>query len=74
MSRLHIHIKDDDKAPVLLNLLRELPFVEIENDSEDDPGRGRRKARFDLADLFGIWENRSITLKDIRDRAWTRVS
>ncbi|GAG81987.1 unnamed protein product, partial [marine sediment metagenome] len=30
MTRLHIKIKDNEKAIIVLNLLKELPFVEIE--------------------------------------------
>lgn len=72
MNRLHINIKDDDKASIVLNLLRELPFVEIESDAEKVAGRVVRKGTGSLADLFGLWEHRNITLKDIRKKAWNR--
>ena len=73
MNRLHIKIKDDAKASIVLNLLRELPFVEIEIDREKVGGRVVRKGSGSLADLFGIWEQRNITLKDIRKKAWNRI-
>ena len=73
MNRLHINIKDDDKASIVLNLLRELPFVEIESDAEKVAGRVVRKGSGSLADLFGLWEHRNITLKDIRKKAWNRI-
>lgn len=73
MNRLHINIKDDDKASIVLNLLRELPFVEIESDAEKVSGRVVRKRSGSLADLFGIWEHRNITLKGIRKKAWNRI-
>ena len=69
MNRLHINIKEDDKAAILLNLLKELPFVEIEGDLEKAGEKVVRKARGSLADLFGLWENRNITLKEIRKKA-----
>lgn len=72
MNRLHINIKDDDKVAVVLNLLRELPFVEIEGDEEKAVGRIVKKGRGSLADLFGLWEHRNISLKDIRKKAWNR--
>ena len=56
-----------------MNLLRELPFVEIESDAEKISGRVVRKGSGSLADLFGIWEQRNITLKDIRKKAWNRI-
>jgi hypothetical protein len=73
MNRLHIKIKDEDKASIILNLLRELPFVEIEGGPEKISGRVVGKGSGSLADLFGIWENRSISLKDIREKAWSRI-
>jgi len=73
MNRLHINIKDDDKASIVLNLLRELPFVEIEGDAEKVAGTVVRKGSGSLADLFGLWEHRNITLKDIRKKAWNRI-
>ena len=73
MNRLHINIKDDDKASIVLNLLRELPFVEIESNAEIVAGRVVRKGTGSLADLFGLWEHRNITLKDIRKKAWNRT-
>jgi len=75
MNRLHINIKDDDKASIILNLLRELPFVEIESDAKKVAVAGRvvRKGSGSLADLFGLWEHRNITLKDIRKKAWDRI-
>jgi len=73
MNRLHINIKDDNKASIVLNLLKELPFVEIESDAEKVAGRVVRKGSGSFADLFGIWEHRNITLKDIRKKAWDRI-
>lgn len=72
MNRLRIKIKDEDKVPIILNLLRELPFVEIERGVEKVPEKVIKKGSGSLADLFGIWEHRNISLKDIREKAWSR--
>ena len=72
MTRLQIKIKDADKAVIVLNLLKELPFVEIEKNEEDNVGKSTGDRTEDLADLFGIWEGRKISLSDIRRKAWTR--
>ena len=69
MSRLQINIKDDKKVYIVLDLLKELPFVEIEDGTGKAPGR---KGKGSLADLFGMWEHRKITLNDIRRKAWKR--
>lgn len=73
MNRLQIKIKDEDKTSIVLNLLRELPFVEIEGSVKKISGRVAGKGSGSLADLFGIWEHRKITLKDIREKAWSRI-
>jgi len=72
MNRLNIKIKDDNKTAIIVNLLRELPFVEIEGGMQKMPEKGTGKDRGSLADLFGIWEHRKISLKDIREKAWSR--
>jgi hypothetical protein len=72
MTRLHINIKDSEKAVIVINLLKELPFVEIESktiDKKDDPGKEKTKS---LKDLFGLWENKDISLLKIRKKAWAR--
>ncbi len=63
MSKLCIKIKDDEKASIVLNLLRELPFVEIEGDSEEKNKRIAKKQKGSLEDLFGLWKHRDISLK-----------
>ncbi|MBU2623631.1 MAG: hypothetical protein KKD92_15075 [Proteobacteria bacterium] len=69
MSRLQINIKDDKKVYIVLDLLKELPFVEI----EDCPVKATdRKGKGSLTDLFGIWEHKKITLNNIREKAWNR--
>ena len=72
MTRLHIRIKDSKKAVIVINLLKELPFVEIEGDTIDkidDPVKKKAKS---LEDLFGLWENKDISLLKIRKKAWDR--
>ncbi len=73
MLRLNITIKDEDKVAIVLNLLRELPFVEVEIDGEQAVQQDADRKNGSLADLFGIWENRNISLEDIRKKAWDRA-
>ena len=72
MTRLHIKIKDNEKAIIVLNLLKELPFVEIEESGDEKTAKSGKGDKGSVADLFGLWENRKITLSDIRKKAWTR--
>ncbi|RJP46184.1 MAG: hypothetical protein C4548_03410 [Desulfobacteraceae bacterium] len=76
MTRLNIRIKDSKKAVIVLNLLKELPFVEIEGgviDKKEDPASDSdRKKAGSIEDLFGLWKNKDISLLKIRKKAWTR--
>ncbi|MFH0725449.1 MAG: hypothetical protein V2B19_03700 [Pseudomonadota bacterium] len=67
MIRLNIRIKDHQKAELMLRFLRELPFVEIEGNTA--VGKTPSAER-NVEDLFGIWENRPISLHDLRKSAW----
>jgi len=71
MTRLQIKIKDADKAIIVLNLLKELPFVEIEKTEEEKTAKSTKERKEGLADLFGIWKGREVSLSDIRKKAWT---
>jgi hypothetical protein len=72
MTRLYIKIKDSDKAIIVLNLLKELPFVEIEKSEGEKTVKAVGKGKKGLADLFGLWEGREVSFGDIRKRAWNR--
>lgn len=72
MTRLQIKIKDADKAIIVLNLLKELPFVEIEKGGDEKNQKRVKMGKIGLNDLFGIWEDREISLGGIRKKAWMR--
>lgn len=72
MNSLHIKIKDESKLPLILSLLRELPFVEIEESTETKKVERERKSKGSVEDLFGLWAHRDVTLNDIREKAWNR--
>ena len=72
MTRLQIRIKDEDKAIIVFNLLKELPFVEIEQTEGEKIVKPGKRGKEGLADLFGLWQDREVLLADIRKKAWTR--
>ena len=72
MTRLHIKIKDSKKAAIVLELLKELPFVEIEKTENNELNKTSNKRSKNLEDLFGLWENRKISIDTIREKAWNR--
>ena len=67
MQRLVIHVKDDAKLNALISVLNEINFIEVEREEKGTSGLSRHG---DLRKLFGIWENRDISLADIRQKAW----
>jgi hypothetical protein len=72
VTLLQIKIKDNDKAFIILNLLKELPFVEVEKREEEKVLKSVKNDKNNFADLFGLWANRKISLSDIRKKAWIR--
>ena len=67
MQRLIINVKDDAKINALITLLNEINFIEVEREEKVASGLSRKG---DLRKLFGIWENRNISLAEIRQKAW----
>ena len=64
--RLIINIKDNTKAFHFIKFLKDIPFIEIVEESKE-PVNSRN-----LMDLFGIWKNNDITIEKIREKAWSR--
>jgi hypothetical protein len=73
MTQLQIKIKEADKAFIVFNLLKELPFVEIEK-IENENDIIVTKDINSLEDLFGLWENRDISFHELREKAWVRYN
>jgi len=67
MQRLVIHVKDDAKLSALMSVLKEINFIEVEREEKETSGLSRHG---DFRKLFGIWEKRSVSLTDIRQKAW----
>ncbi len=58
-----IEIKDENKAKGILELLDELPFVEIKKSK-------KRNSFRNFEDLFGIWKDRDISAATLRKKSW----
>ncbi|EFK96831.1 hypothetical protein LDC_1138 [sediment metagenome] len=60
MTRLHINIKEADKAVIVFNLLKKLPFVEIEKtDEEEDIHVDLKDSLVNSSGPCGIWKDSS---------------
>lgn len=71
MDRLVINIKDKTKEKALINFLRELPFIDIEESTVQNKNK---TASSDVRKLFGIWKDRDISLNEIREKAWPKMN
>ena len=68
MSVVVLNIKNDVKGKFLLDFLKQIEFVEIEEEQSNIEDKSSDKESF--RDLFGIWKNRDITIETIRQKAW----
>jgi hypothetical protein len=71
MSVVVLKIKDEEKGKFLLDFLKQLDFVAIEEEpvKKEDQPTGKESFK----DLFGIWKDRSIDLETIRQKAWEKA-
>jgi hypothetical protein len=67
MEQLILNIKDSSKLSFLMQLFKQLGFVEVE--------RIVKKKADDKYDFFssaGLWAKREIVAKELREQAWNR--
>lgn len=68
MDKILINIKDKSKSHIVVDLLKELSFIEFrELGKENKIGKTS-----EFRELFGIWKGREITFDDLRQKAWQR--
>ncbi|NJK97087.1 MAG: hypothetical protein HC830_10350 [Bacteroidetes bacterium] len=67
MEQIILNIKDKSKLTFLMQLIKQLDFVEVES-------KKKKKASFkhDFFSSAGLWSNREIDAKDLRQKAWSR--
>jgi hypothetical protein len=62
-------IKDSNKVPFLMQLLKQLDFVEVE-----DVKKKKASAEYDFFRSAGLWAEREVNAKEHRRQAWERMS
>jgi len=68
MDKILINIKDKSKTHIVVDLLKELSFIEFrELGKADKIGKAS-----DFRELYGIWKGREFALDDLRHKAWQR--
>jgi len=67
MSVIVLNIKNEEKGKFLLDFLKQVEFVDIEEPSPQKAGPIEKNS---FRELFGIWKDRDISLETIRKKAW----
>lgn len=65
MEQLILKIKDSSKLSFLMQLIKQLDFVEVEKVKKK-----KVSANYDFFSSAGLWENREIDAKELRKQAW----
>lgn len=67
MEQLILNIKDSRKLSFLMQLIKQLDFVEVEKVKKK-----KATAKYDFFSSAGLWANREVDAKELRKRAWNR--
>jgi len=67
MSVIVLNIKNEEKGKFLLDFLKQVEFIDIE---EPPAKKVRSTEKNSFRELFGIWKDRDISLETIRKKAW----
>lgn len=65
MEQLILKIKDSSKLSFLMQLIKQLDFVEVEKVKKK-----LSSADYDIFSSAGLWANREIDAKELRKQAW----
>ena len=66
MKQLILNIKDESKVQILVDLIKELDFVELKTT--------KKEKKHSIFDNIGMWEGRDIDGEKLRREAWGRNS
>ena len=64
-----LNIKNENKKESFLNFLATLDYIEIKDEKNSSLKKhSNKKNKF--TDFAGLWENKDIDIKTIREKAW----
>jgi hypothetical protein len=71
MEKIVLTVKDKGKLSFLMELLKELDFIEVQQPSlKSTPAA--TKEDYDFFASAGLWKNKNIDAKELREKAWKR--
>ena len=62
--RIILKVEDNKEGRALMEFLKQLSFVRIEESQK------QRRKRLKIEEIFGLWKNRNITKEKLREKAW----
>jgi hypothetical protein len=68
MEQLILNIKDSSKLSFLMQLIKQLDFVEVEKVK-----RKKTSSKHDFFKSARLWADREINAKELRKQAWDRA-
>lgn len=68
MEQLILNIKDSSKLSFLMQLIKQLDFVEVEKVKKK-----KASPKYDFFGSAGLWANREVNAKELRKQAWDRT-
>ena len=71
MEKLTATVKDDSKLLYLVNFLQQIDFVEVKRHKSV---KSTSAKKYDFFASAGLWKNREIDAKELREKAWRRNS
>ncbi len=69
-EQLILTIKDKSKINILIDLVKELDFVEVQRKKITAAVKAKQKAKKNFTLSAGIWENSNITAEQLRKKSW----
>ena len=68
MEQLILNIKDKSKLSFLMQLIKQLDFVEVEKVKKK-----KASTKYDFFNSAGLWADRKVNAKELREQAWNRT-
>ncbi len=67
MEQIILKVKDSSKLSFLLQLIKQLDFVEVKQVKKKSA-----PANYDFFSSAGLWADRDVNAKELREKAWDR--
>lgn len=67
MEKIILNIKDSSKLSFLMQLIRQLDFVEVEKVKKK-----KVSSTYNFFSSAGLWANRDVNANELRKQAWKR--